>query len=165
MLEILGKIGFDWQVAVANLVNFLIIFWLLKRFAFAPIGRILSERQAKIQAGIEKEVAATESLRQAEEAADDIAHAARSEAGTIVRDASAKGESIISAAEATAETRKAEIVASAEQRAVSLRKEAELEFKRHAVALVVKGTRQVIAEGLDQGASEKLAQSALAKIA
>jgi F0F1-type ATP synthase membrane subunit b/b' len=43
ILGILGKIGFDWQVALANLVNFLIIFWILKKFAFKPVREILQK--------------------------------------------------------------------------------------------------------------------------
>ncbi len=54
VLEILGKIGFDWQVALANLVNFLIIFFILKKFAFKPIQKILKERQDKISEGLIK---------------------------------------------------------------------------------------------------------------
>ena len=52
--EILGKIGFDWQVALASLVNFLIILFVLKKFAFKPIKKLIQERQNKINEGIEK---------------------------------------------------------------------------------------------------------------
>ena len=52
ILEILGKVGFDWQVALANLVNFLIIFFILKHFAFKPVKKILKARQDKINQGL-----------------------------------------------------------------------------------------------------------------
>ncbi|MBI1866370.1 MAG: ATP synthase F0 subunit B [Candidatus Staskawiczbacteria bacterium] len=52
--EILGKIGFDWQVALANLVNFLIILFVLRKFAFNPIKKLIQERQGKIDEGLEK---------------------------------------------------------------------------------------------------------------
>src|SRR3989344_294671 len=51
--EILQKIGFDWQVALANLFNFLIILFLLKQFAFKPIKKVIDERQIKINEGLE----------------------------------------------------------------------------------------------------------------
>ena len=54
LLEILGKIGFDWQVALANTVNFLIIFFLLKKFIFPSISKHITERQKKISEGLEK---------------------------------------------------------------------------------------------------------------
>lgn len=51
---ILGKLGFDWQVALANLINFLLVFFVLKQFVFAPIQNILQERKKKIEEGIHK---------------------------------------------------------------------------------------------------------------
>jgi len=54
LYEILQKIGFDWQVALANLVNFLIILFLLKKFAFKPIGKLIKDRQDKINEGLQK---------------------------------------------------------------------------------------------------------------
>ncbi len=69
VLEILGKIGFDWQVALANLVNFLIIFFILKKFAFKPIQKILKERQDKISEGLIKAQEADIRLREVDEIA------------------------------------------------------------------------------------------------
>ena len=54
LYEILQKIGFDWQGALANLVNFLIILFLLKKFAFKPIGKLIKDRQDKISEGLQK---------------------------------------------------------------------------------------------------------------
>ena len=54
LYEILQKIGFDWQVALANLVNFLIILFLLKKFAFKPIGKLIKDRRDKISEGLQK---------------------------------------------------------------------------------------------------------------
>ena len=52
MEEILSKIGFDYRVALANLVNFLIVLWVLQKFAFPKIQIVLAERQAKIRKGL-----------------------------------------------------------------------------------------------------------------
>lgn len=54
LYEILQKIGFDWQVALANLFNFLLILFLLKKFAFKPVGRLIQDRQDKINEGLQK---------------------------------------------------------------------------------------------------------------
>ena len=52
MLEILGNIGFDWPVALANLVNFLIIFFLLHKFVFKPLGKTVEKRKRDIADGL-----------------------------------------------------------------------------------------------------------------
>ncbi|MBU4369492.1 ATP synthase F0 subunit B, partial [Patescibacteria group bacterium] len=51
--RILGNLGFDWRMALANLVNFLIIFFVLKKYAFKPIKEKLEEREKKIKTGLE----------------------------------------------------------------------------------------------------------------
>lgn len=56
-MEILKNFGFDPVMLVAQIVNFLIIFYLLKRFLYKPVLAMLKKRQDII----------SESLRQAEE--------------------------------------------------------------------------------------------------
>ena len=72
MLEILGKIGFDWQVALANLINFFIVFLLLKKFFFKKIKETIRERRNKIEKGLEDAEKAAESLKSAEIEKDSI---------------------------------------------------------------------------------------------
>ncbi len=84
VLEILGKIGFDWQVALANLVNFLIILYLLKKFAFKPIKNIIQERQNKISEGLEKAEEAEVRLKDIDQIAKKLFSKAQNEALAIV---------------------------------------------------------------------------------
>lgn len=53
ILNSLQSIGFDWQLALAHLVNFLIVVWLLNYFVFGPMRERLSERKKTIKQGIE----------------------------------------------------------------------------------------------------------------
>lgn len=87
LLEILGKIGFDWQVALANLFNFLIIFFILKKFAFKPIGKLIKERQEKINEGILNAEKNEKLLSNTKKEYEDIILDARTEAHKLVQDA------------------------------------------------------------------------------
>jgi F-type H+-transporting ATPase subunit b len=49
---VLSKLGFDWQVALANLVNFLIVYFLLKKVVFNKLRDAILERKAKAQEGV-----------------------------------------------------------------------------------------------------------------
>lgn len=64
ILEILGKIGFDWPVALANTINFLIVFFLLKKFVFPSVSNFITERQKQIEQGLEKAKEAEIRLRE-----------------------------------------------------------------------------------------------------
>lgn len=108
-MEILHTLGINPQVILANVISFLLLYWLLAKFLFPPVRTIMRERREGIESSyrnIEEQMAAAE-RRQAEldqkltqievdararieqagaEAAkmrDEILHAARSEADKI----------------------------------------------------------------------------------
>ena len=43
----------DWITFIAEIINLLVLVWLLKRFLYAPINNIIQQRQAEIHAQIE----------------------------------------------------------------------------------------------------------------
>ena len=49
---IIKNLGIDWKIFLAQLVNFGIVFFVLKKFAFSPIQKLLKERQSKIEKGL-----------------------------------------------------------------------------------------------------------------
>jgi len=67
ILSILTKMGFDWQVALANTFNFLIIFFILKHFAFKPIKSAIEKRKNVIQEGLDKAQEAEVRLKEVDE--------------------------------------------------------------------------------------------------
>jgi F-type H+-transporting ATPase subunit b len=91
ILNILGSVGFNWHVALANFVNFLIILFLLNKFFFGKIGKTLAERQDIIQQG----------LKHAHEAELKLAHA-EEEKGTILKGAHKEKDAIVAQAEVLA---------------------------------------------------------------
>jgi F-type H+-transporting ATPase subunit b len=82
------KIGFDWRLALTHLINLLIIFFLLVKFALPAIKKTVDERTRKIKEG----------LRLRDEA-DKVVADAKTEAKNIVIDASKKAQENISAGE------------------------------------------------------------------
>jgi F-type H+-transporting ATPase subunit b len=89
---LIGKFGIDWQLIVAQAINFVIVAFLLWRFAFKPVMATLEERQKKISEGLQfaeeskKQLAETEKkqgevLREANNRAQEILHEAREKAG------------------------------------------------------------------------------------
>ena len=95
MEEILGKIGFDWHVALANLVNFLIIFFVLKKFAFTPIQKMLRERREKIEKGISDAQKAEKNLSRANIEKEEIIKEAQDNANRILSTSQADGKNLI----------------------------------------------------------------------
>lgn len=57
----------DWLTVAAQIVNFLVLVWLLKHFLYGPIMRAVDEREARIASSLEKaELARSEAADEAE---------------------------------------------------------------------------------------------------
>jgi F-type H+-transporting ATPase subunit b len=82
--EILGKIGFDPSTFFVTIINFLIVFFLLKKFLFDKIGQTLTDRQKAVQKGIEDAQKAGYELSLAEQKSDEIIGEAQKKANSII---------------------------------------------------------------------------------
>lgn len=162
MLEILGKIGFDWQVALANLINFLLVFWLLKRFAFGPIKKIIAERKEKIDQGLEDARRAATDRQMAEQLREETLMDAKKEANVIVSDASAKGKTFVESAKKEAEEERSSILAKAHADAEGVHAKMKGEFTTEAVDLVLSATEKLLKSSVDAKTNEELIKKTLA---
>lgn len=160
-MDILGKIGFDWQVALANLVNFLIIFWVLKRFVFKPVARVLEERKKKIAEGLEKSALAETALLEANAEKDRIVGDARQEANAIVGGAEKDASLIREKRKAEAEAEAAALMKDAKDSIDKERSRLESELAEKTVLMAVKGAESILKESIDQEKNKAIAQKAI----
>jgi F-type H+-transporting ATPase subunit b len=89
----LASLGIDWRVALAQAIGFLILFAIVRRYLFAPVGQIMRQREEQIVnqlANAEAQQLRAESLRQEyEEHLANIADDAREKFDQAVREAEA----------------------------------------------------------------------------
>lgn len=89
--DLAGKFGVEWTTVVAQAINFVVVGFLLWKFAYKPVIATLEERQQKIAEGLqfaekakvdlaEAEKRQAELLREANASAQQILHAARESA-------------------------------------------------------------------------------------
>jgi F-type H+-transporting ATPase subunit b len=109
----------DWWTLGLQTINLLVLVWILSRFLFRPIARIIDERQAAAAKLIEEADAARAKAEEEEK------QAAKEEAEA----AAARGGVLKSAAE-EAEAEKARLIAAARDEADKLRAEAKAEIAR-----------------------------------
>ncbi len=163
ILEILGNIGFDWHVALANIVNFLVIFFVLKKFAFGPIRKILSDREEKIRTGVENATRAETALTMAGEERKRIISNADKTANEIVASAQKSGEGIVLEAKTTAEVEAESILEKNRAKLLREKKEMEREVNGKIVDVVLMGVEKVLREEIDEARGENLIKKILAE--
>lgn len=148
MLSILAKIGFDWQVALANLVNFIIIIFILRKFAFNPIKEVISKRQSIINTGLENAKIAETDRVMADELKKSTLSEARLRADEIISDANRKAEMILSKAKSDAEILKSNIITQGEKELVKREEEMDSKFKDRSANMIYMGIEKILGQKL-----------------
>lgn len=161
MIDILTKIGFDWHIALANFVNFLIIFYILNRFLFKPLAKVLAERKKVIADGVEKSAQADVVLRETEAERERILNESRQEANTIVSAAETTAVALKNKRAEEAEAQAGVILSEAKDTITKEKARLESEVKEKAVALVIASTEKVLREKIDATKNETLIKEAL----
>lgn len=115
MQDILNSFGVSPVLLVAQIINFLIILWLLKRFAYKPIFSMLEKRRKEIQDGIQHAKDAEIELEKALEKEKEILKKAQSQAQVILADSHKQASLTLSQAEEAAKIRVAKMLEDAQR--------------------------------------------------
>jgi len=155
------KLGLDLKLLFAQAVNFLIVFWILKRFVFSKIVRFMEERRRYIQEGIEQKEKAEREMERVEEVRKIKISQAKKEADEVIKKAQKvieeKREEILNEAKRRAEEIKEKAKREAEQQKQEKIKEAREEIKRIAVLVAEK----TLERGLTEKEEKELINNAL----
>jgi F-type H+-transporting ATPase subunit b len=105
-MQLLGQFGFNPLLFLAQVVNFLILVYLFKRFLYKPVLEMIRKREQRIQEG----------LRNAEEASAALEES-REEREKVLRETRAEAERIISEAKRAAQKAKLDTLARSREEA------------------------------------------------
>lgn len=86
-MEILEEFGFQPSLFIAQIINFLILAYIFKRFLYKPVLKILKERQEKIKKSIQDAEKTVKLLEETEKEKEDVLKKTRIEADKIIDDA------------------------------------------------------------------------------
>lgn len=152
----MAQLGINGPFLVAQIVNFIILFLLLRRFLFPPLLNMLDQRKQRIAEGL---AAADVARKEAEQE--------RAKLMAQIEAERAEAQQRIAAASAQAERVKADILADANRQAETIKakaiEEAEAEKQRiladaqkQIAELTVLATERVVRRGLDDATQRKL---------
>ncbi|MFA9262159.1 MAG: F0F1 ATP synthase subunit B [Undibacterium sp.] len=160
-MEVLAKLGIDWKLLIAQAVNFAVLLWVLRRYAYKPILRALEARTKKIEQGLKDAALSQEKLQTSLEEEKKIMAAAREEA----RD-------ILVAAETSAKERDARMLQETKEKIDKMITDAEAhlaeeksrlirEAKSELSAVVISATERVLGKTVDAKVDVALVEAAL----
>ncbi len=124
-MEIIENFGINPLLLLAQIVNFLIIFFILKKFLFKPILEILKKREKTIKEGLMDAEEGVKTLEEAREKEKNILKNAQLEAEKIINDTKEQASIILKEAEEKAKKETQDLIKSAKEQIEQGYKEAE----------------------------------------
>jgi F-type H+-transporting ATPase subunit b len=149
ILETLGKVGFDWRMGLFSLINFVLVFWILKKLFFKKIVDTINERQSTIQEGLDNFEKSKTELGMATLRSEEIIHTAKADANAILEkaheQAKVQGEQMKTKAREEVES----IVVQAKKNIEAQKQEMKEELHRETVSLVISVAEKILGEKMD----------------
>jgi F-type H+-transporting ATPase subunit b len=163
-MEALGKLGIDFKVIIAQIINFGILFLILRHLLYRPILKVLENRQNKIKESLKKAEQIDQKFQQAEEQYKNRLSEANNEANKIIEEARLSAEknrkAILEKAEQEADGIKSVAKAQIEEERSALYSN----VKKSAGQLAVFILTKILKQDLDQAACQKTIDQALKEI-
>jgi len=137
MQDLIKNFGVNPYLLSAQIVNFLIILYILKRFAYKPILKLLDKRKQTIEEGQKNAEKATIALQKALDEEKKILRNAQSEAKNILSDANKQADTIITSSHEKGKKQVEKLLADARDQLEKERKETEKRLASQITTLAV----------------------------
>lgn len=161
MQELFSKLGIDWKLLIAQIVNFLVLLFILWKFAYGPVLAMLEKRQKKIEKGLKDADEAGKKLEESADMQKEILKNARTEAKDIVEKAREQAEKAKSEIALEAKVQAEKIIAGAKSEIQQEKQKTIAEIKSEIGSLVVAATEKIVGEKIDGEKDKKLIEEAI----
>ena len=160
-MELFAKLGIDWRLLIAQLVNFVILMTALTFLLFKPILAALDKRRNKIAESLANAEKIGEELKRANAESERIVSEARVEAQRIAAESMKQAEAARVVAVERTKAEVAGIVAAGKHQLAAERDQMTAEVRRAAAELVAMATEKVIKEKMTRAKDKELIEQAL----
>ncbi|HVV67179.1 MAG TPA: F0F1 ATP synthase subunit B [Candidatus Saccharimonadales bacterium] len=157
----IGALGFDGKAFLIQLITFILALWVLKRYAFGPIVKLLNERRETIDRGVKLGEEMQKEKAELEKQVDEELHKARQEADQMIAGAEDTAREAARAVEEKAKKKADGIVAEAEGRIELETARVRKQLEKEMANLVAEATEAVIDEKVDAKKDEALIERAI----
>lgn len=133
MTELLTSLHVDWHILLAQIANFLILLFLLSKFAYKPVIKLLNERRKMVEDSVERSQAIEQKFQEFQEYRAKQLQEVRKEA-----------QQILLTAHESAEKEKEEILAKTRTQLDVLFARAEKQIEQQKVEMVAKAEKEIV---------------------
>lgn len=146
---------------IAQIINFLLLVFLLYRFLYKPILGVIDRRAAHIQTGLDRAKQAQQALAEANERAATILNQARQESQGIVTNANTTAQHIVEQARADADKQANDMINRAQAQIALERQRMAQELRSQVAELALLAASKVVEKNLDTPTQRNLVEQAI----
>jgi len=163
-MEFLNEFGLNLPLLIAQIVNFVIVLWVFKKFLYKPIQSTLENRQKAIKEGLKQAEESRLILSKAEDRQKAILKEAQEESKKLLDETRKQSSEIISQAEASAKTQTQRILMDAKKQIELESKEAQMKLAMQTNDLVVEFLQKSASQLFGEDDQKKVIKNAVDKI-
>lgn len=163
-MEFLKEFGLNPVLLFAQIVNFLIVFYILKRFLYKPILTTLKDRELSIKKGIEQSEEARVLLEETKEKEKEILKKAQAETRKLLTDAKKQTVILMHDAEKAANVQTEKILKEAKSQIEQETKEAEKRLAKHVSFLAASFLQESVSDLFTDANQEDVMKNVVKKL-
>lgn len=157
----LGALGVSFGAFIVQLITFVLVFLILKRFVFNRVSKILEERRKVIEDGVRLGRKLEKEQENLDKKVAEVTREARHEADKIIANANKESREILRDAEKAAQRKTETMIADVEARLEEDKKQAMKKLEKDIVGLVSEATETIVHEKVDPKKDSELIDKAI----
>lgn len=148
-MKLIAALGLDLRILLAQFINFGVLIFVLWRFAYKPVFKILEERRAKIAAGVKNSEDSELKFKEAVVKEKEIMAEARKEANNIIDEAKQKAEIRYQEIVGKSKADIALLIEEEKEKIANFKQASVTEIKKEMVDLIVVALEKILLEKVD----------------
>lgn len=160
----MSSVEIDWKILVGQIVNFAILFFILKALVYKPFLNLLKTRREKIEEGINKSVEADKKLSKIGEMKVDLERINEEEKKKVLIRADEEAKKRLEEANKKAEEERSAILAKAQKDAEVLKESEKEAIKKKTIENAFSLAEKLLKENIDEKKGKQIAEDFLSKL-
>jgi F-type H+-transporting ATPase subunit b len=158
---VLGTLGINWKLFIAQLANFAIVLFVLWKWAWKPILKVLDDRSRRIEQSVNDAKRIEEEMKLLDKRRNDGLRAAEQSAQTIITEANASAKATREQLLAESKKEAAQVLAIGKTQLEAEKNRMVHEAKTEIADLVVEASEKVLAESMNDKRHRALVEKVL----
>ncbi|MFZ3054993.1 MAG: F0F1 ATP synthase subunit B [Minisyncoccales bacterium] len=160
----MNSVEIDWKILVGQIINFAILFFVLKSFIYRPFLNLMKSRREKIEEGINKSIEADDRLNKVQELRHDMERKTEEEKKKILSLAEVDAKKRAEESLRKSEEERLTLLAKAEKEAKELKEKESEKTKKETIDNAFALAEKLLKENIDEKKGKQITDEFLKKL-